>query len=128
VTKDEEDAVKACADLAGRTGAKEFQVGYLHEGVPSEQAGWYAYAAFKGARITVEDKPSPVEACDALSQKLLTGAQCQHCRKLVTLDVAGAFAKDVTLMNGTVWTAAEQASAGLCHWQRVGQRWDRGCK
>ena len=44
----ESDAVIACADLVGRTGAKEFQVGYLHDDVPVEQAGWYAHAQYQG--------------------------------------------------------------------------------
>ena len=30
----DEDAVKACADLVGRTGATEFQIGYLHATCP----------------------------------------------------------------------------------------------
>src|SRR6202035_2515601 len=37
----DEDAVKACADLVGRTGAKSFECGYLRDNVPAEQAGWY---------------------------------------------------------------------------------------
>jgi hypothetical protein len=121
------DAVKACADLAGRTGAKSFECGYVHENVPPEQAGWYAVAMFKGTRIAAEDKTSPAEACDALAARLLSGAQCQHCRKLVTLNPAGAVAHDVTLLSGVKWTAAEQAKAGLCHWTRNSARWERGC-
>ena len=123
-----DDAVVACADLVGRTGARSFECGYLHEGVPVAEAGWYASAMFKGARIAVEDKASPAEACDALAARLLSGAQCQHCKKLVTLNPAGAVARDVTLVDGRRWTAAEQAKAGLCRWRRDGGRWERGCK
>jgi hypothetical protein len=123
----DEDAVKACADLVGRTGATSFEVGFLHEGVPVAEAGWYATAVFKGAKITAEDKASGGEACDALAARLLSGGQCQHCKKLVTLNPAGAMAHDVTLIDGRKWTAAEQAKAGLCYWRRDGGRWERGC-
>lgn len=122
------DAVKACADLVARTGAKSFECGYLHDNVPADRAGWYATAVFKGAKITAQDKASPAEACHQLATRLLSGAQCQHCRKLVTLSPAGAMAMDVTLMDGRPWTAAEQASAGgLCYWRLEGERWERGC-
>jgi hypothetical protein len=124
----DQEAVQACADLAGRTGAKSFECGYVHDGVPPAEAGWYASAKFKGARVVAEDKSSPAEACDELAVRLLSGAQCQHCRKLVTLSAAGTMAHDVTLMNGRTWTAQEQAAAGLCHWRRAGDRWKRGCE
>jgi hypothetical protein len=122
-----EDAVKACADLVGRTGAKSFECGYLHENVPVAEAGWYATAVFKGAKITAEDKASPAEACHELAVRLLSGGQCQHCKKLITLNPFGAMTRDVTLTDGRRWTADEQAQAGLCHWRREGARWVRGC-
>lgn len=123
----DDDAVKACADLVARTGARSFECGYLRDGVPAGQAGWYATAVFRGAKVTAEDKGSPAEACDKLAARLLTGGQCQHCRRLVTLSLSGAMAHDVTLADGRTWTAAEQAAAGLCHWRRAGARWERGC-
>jgi hypothetical protein len=122
------DAVKACADLVGRTGATSFACGYVHENVPAEQAGWYAVAIFEGAKIIVDEMTSPAGACDALASRLLSGAQCQHCKKLVTMNPAGTMARDVILSTGEKWTAAEQAKAGLCHWTRTGARWERGCK
>jgi hypothetical protein len=122
------DAVKACADLVSRTGAKSFECGYLHDNVPVVQAGWYATAVFKGAKITAEDKESPAEACRQLATRLLSGAQCQHCKHLVTLNPVGATARDATLMDGRTWTAQEQAGAGgLCYWRLEGARWERGC-
>lgn len=120
-------AVKACADLVGRTGATSFECGYLNDDVPADQAGWYATAVFKGARITAEDQASPAAACAMLAARLLSGGQCQHCHKLITLSPLGAVAHDVTLLNGKTWTAAEQAAAGLCYWQLNGDRWERGC-
>ena len=123
----ESDAVIACADLAGRTGAKEFQVGYLHDDVPVEQAGWYAHAQYQGARISAGDRASPDEACDALARKLLTGAQCQHCKGLVALGDDGAAAYPGLMANGKRWTEAEIRAAGGCRWRRMGDRWVRGC-
>jgi hypothetical protein len=125
----DEDAVKACADLVGRTGARSFEVGYLHEDVPAEQAGWYATAMFRGAKIITEDKTSAAEACDALAARLLSGAQCQHCKGLVALSDDGAFAyREAVLVTGERWDAEQAAAAPQCRWRRDGARWERGCK
>lgn len=125
----DDDALRAAVELVGRTGATSFEIGYLHEDVPVEEAAWYAHAQYKGARITVENKASPVEAAEGLARRLLAGAQCQHCRKLVTLSDAGAMARDTVLTNGTRWTAEQQAAAGgLCRWRRMGSTWKRGCE
>ena len=124
----DEDAVKACADLVGRTGAKSFECGYVHEGVPVAEAGWYATAVFKGAKVIVEDKASPAEACDALAARLLSGAQCQHCKGLVALSAGGAFAfRKATLVTGERWDAEDATKAPQCRWTRTGARWERGC-
>lgn len=124
----DEDAVTACADLVARTGARSFECGYLHDDVPSELAGWYATAVFKGAKVTVEDKASPAEACDALAERLLTGAQCQHCEGLVALGADGAFAfRKATLVTGERWDGEDAAKAPQCRWTRTGARWERGC-
>jgi hypothetical protein len=125
----DDDAVKACADLVGRTGAKSFEFGYVHEGVPVAEAGWWATAIYKGAKRTAEDKASPAEACDALAGLLLTGAQCQHCKGLVALTDAGAFAYNrAVLATGERWDAEDAAKAPQCRWTRTGGRWERGCK
>lgn len=124
----DEDAVKACADLVGRTGARSFDVGYLHEGAPVAEAGWYATAVYKGAKIIEQDKASPAEACDALAARLLSGAQCQHCKGLVALSAGGAFAfRKATLATGKRWDAEDAAKAPQCRWARTGARWERGC-
>ena len=124
----DEDAVKACADLVSRTGARSFEVGYLHEDVPVAEAGWHATAVFKGAKLTAEDKASAAEACDALAARLLAGAQCQHCKGLVALSDDGAFAfRKAVLVTGERWDAADAAKAPQCRWTRAGARWERGC-
>lgn len=123
------DAVKACADLVGRTGAKSFECGYLNGNVPVAEAGWWAAAIFKGAKITVEDKASPAEACDALAARLLAGGQCQHCKGLVALTGGGAFAyREAVLATGQRWDAEDAARAPQCRWARTAGRWERGCK
>jgi hypothetical protein len=124
----DEDAVAACADLVGRTGAKQLQIGHVHEGVPVEQAGWFAHAQYRGARITVESHIGPAEAADALSRRLLTGAQCFHCKGLVALSDGGAMAYNATLVDGREWTVEQARAAGQCRWRRLGARWVRGCE
>lgn len=99
-----DDVVIACADLVGRAGASEFKIGYLHDDVPPEEAGWYAHAQYRGARITVDDHRSPTGAALALAERLLRGATCR-CRR------------PVTLSDGTEG----------CRWRLVGQRWQPGC-
>lgn len=122
------DAVMACADLVSRTGATGFECGYVHDNVPAEQAGWYATAVYRGAKITAEDKASPAEACDALAERLLTGAQCQHCKGLVALSDEGAFAyHSGVLATGQRWDAEDAAKTRQCRWTRSGGRWERGC-
>lgn len=124
----DEDAITALADLAGRTGARQLQIGYLHDDVPVQEAGWYAHAQYKGARITVDDQPGPVEAADALARRLLDGAKCMTCGGLVTLSDEGAMAYNTPLVDGSPWTVEQAAAAGLCRWRRVGPRWERGCQ
>lgn len=125
----DEDELIACVDLIGRTGARGFEVGYLHDDVPIAEAGWYAHAQYRGARITAEDHPSPVAAAKALASRILTGAKCKGCGKLVALADDGAFAYfRSTLLDGTRWNAADAAAAGQCRWERVGKRWEMGCR
>lgn len=119
--------VLACADLVGRAGARQFEIGYLHDDVPVEEAGWYCHAMYRGARLQVENQPGPAAAASALAQKLLTGAKCR-CGRLVALRRGEAFAFFTTrLADGTQWTAGEAASAGQCLWRLVGDRWEPSC-
>lgn len=127
LTAMDDDAIVACADLVGRTGATAFQIGYLHDDVPVEQAGWFAHAQFRGARISVEDHRGPVEAAEALCRRLLTGAKCR-CGRLVALSDEGAIAFDGHLADGSRWTTEQAAAAGQCRWRRMGPRWVRGCE
>jgi len=123
----DDDALVACADLVGRTGAKHFQIGYLHDDVSAEDAGWYAHAQYKGARITEENHRGPVEAAEALARRLLTSARCR-CGKLAALSDAGAMVYGgAHLVDGSTWNAEDARRAGQCRWTRVGSRWEMGC-
>lgn len=100
------DAIIACTDLVGRSGAKDLELGYVHDDVPVDEAGWYATATYRGAKIIVDDQRSQDAACDALARRILDGGHCAHCGQLVTLndDLPG------------------------CRWRRMGARWERGCE
>jgi hypothetical protein len=125
-TADQEILI-ACVDLVGRSGARDMEIGYLHDNVPQAEAGWWAHAQYRGARIAVEDQPGPTQAAQALAEKILTGAKCA-CGRLVALHPDGAVAFDeTTLADGTRWTIEQAAAAGQCRWRRVGSRWEMGC-
>jgi hypothetical protein len=98
----DEDAVIACVDLAARTGAAQFEIGFASDDAPHQ---WYASARYRGARIMVKDQPGPVEAADAMARRLLDGARCTHCKRTVVLSGTGL----------------------VCRWRRMGDRWERGC-
>jgi hypothetical protein len=98
------DAVIACADLVGRAGARGFEIGYLHDDVPVEDAAWYAMATYQGTRLMADEHRSPTAAAMALAERILGGAACR-CGQPVALsdDAAG------------------------CRWQLMGQKWQPGC-
>jgi hypothetical protein len=105
----DDDVTMAAADLVGRTGATELQVGYLHDDVPVTEAAWFAHAQYKGARVTVEDQPGPAEALDGLARRLLDGGRCVRCGRPIGLD-------------------DEDGRPGLCQWRRSGPRWAGACE
>lgn len=98
------DAVVACADLVGRAGAVGFEIGYAHEDVPVEEAGWYAQAIYQGARLMVDEHRSPTAAAMALAERILTGGTCR-C------------GQPVALTDGVPG----------CRWQLMGKQWQPGC-
>ncbi|OIN79982.1 hypothetical protein [Mycobacterium malmoense] len=103
----DQDAFNAALDLIGRTGAKQFEIGYLNENVPVEQADWYAHAQYHGTRVIAEHHRGPVEAAEALARRLLDGGLCTHCGLRIALaDFPGK----------------------RCRWTRQGDKWARGCQ
>ena len=124
---DDEDRLIAAADLVGRTGARGFEIGYLHDDVPAAEAGWYAQAQYQGSRIIAENYTNPIEAAEALAVRLLTGAKCR-CGRLVALSDDGALAfRKPVMSDGSVFTAEQARAAGLCRWRRKGARWSAAC-
>lgn len=121
-------AIIAAADLVGRSGARNLEIGYLDDDVPAEQARWYAHAQYRGARITAEDHTSPAAAAEALAQQVLEGGRCTHCGGLVAMSRGGAIAHPGAMADGSVWTEQEIRAAGQCLWTREGRRWMRGCR
>ena len=122
----DEDALFAAVDLVGRTGAKEFQVGYLNDDPPHQ---WYAHARYKGIRITEDDHKGPIEAAEALARRLLSGGKCTKCSGLIALSDSGALIyESATLTDGTKWTAKDAKATAQCRWTRLGRRWEAGCQ
>jgi hypothetical protein len=118
------DQVVACADLVGRAGARQFEIGFLDDEPPHR---WYAHAMYRGTRIQVENYDEPAAAARALAEKLLTGAKCR-CGSLVALRADGAVAfTKVHMADGTAWTAEQAAAAGQCRWLLTGDRWEPSC-
>lgn len=99
-----DDAVIACADLVGRAGASGFEIGYVRDDVPVEEAGWYAVAFYRGACIQTDEHQSPTLAAMALSERLLSDATCR-CGQPVTMS---------------------ERKPG-CRWRLAGQAWEPGC-
>jgi hypothetical protein len=99
----DQDAVDACADLVGRTGAVNFEIG-----ARSDQPGarWYAQARYKGAPPIEVEADDPAGAADAMSRRILRGGKCAHCHRTVVL-------------GGN--------AIGYCRWTRVGPKWLAGC-
>jgi hypothetical protein len=125
----DQDALDAAVDLIGRTGAKGFEIGYLHDDVPAAKADWYAQAQYQGARIISENHPGPVEAAEGLARKVLTGAKCTHCHGLIALSDTGAtFYPGNHLPDGSVFTEKEARSRKQCRYRRVGPKWVRSCQ
>lgn len=99
------DAVLACADLVGRAGAKDFQIGFLNEEATTmAEAGWYATAKWRGTRFDSGPQQSPELAAMALATRVLKDADCR-CGQTVTL-------------------ADDEPG---CRWQLVGREWKPGC-
>lgn len=124
-----QDAIYASIDVIRRMGATMIEIGYLNEDAPtSEQADWYAQAIFRGTKIFSEHHTSPTQAVDSLARRLLDGAICQQCGRVVSLDRSGYIATDTIYIDGTTMTSSEQARIGMCLWTREGLTWTRQCE
>jgi hypothetical protein len=97
----------AAIDLLGRTGAKNFRVGYTRE-EDGEPVVWYAVCEYKRpAGTAVWHKPSaeaaaamdPLNAVLRLCEILIDGGRCNHCGQNTIFDpdmpVEGVVSKEV---------------------------------
>lgn len=109
----DEDALLAAVELVGRSGATDFEVGYLDDNVPADEARWWAKAQYRGARLQVENHRGPAEAAEALARRVLQGGQCTHCGGRIHLGGA---------------PRALRRHGRVCAWKREGRRWERGCR
>jgi hypothetical protein len=111
------DAILACAELCHRSGATQFEVGYLDDDVPTDQARWWAKAQYRGDRLHVDEQPSPAHACQALATRILGGGHCTTCGVTVTTttELAAADAQGL------------QPASQRCVWARHGPHWIAGC-
>lgn len=104
----DEDAMLAAVDLVHRSGASNFEFGYLEEDVPIDQARWWAKAQYRGAVLSVDEHRDPVAAAEALARRVLRGAKCVGCNRTVSL-------------SGIVHNGR------TCRWTREGRHWMAGC-
>jgi hypothetical protein len=117
------EAIVAAAEIVGRAGGKQFEVGYLYddetpppgwpEGKPvtAADASWYATARWNGALLKGEGD-HPAEACERLAARILHGGQCVACGNRINL-----------IPGEGRWPESE----GNCNWYREGKHWLRGC-
>lgn len=115
------EAIVACAEVVGRSGGRQFEVGYLYdedepppdwppgEPVTAADAGWYATARYKGTLLKGEGA-DPAEACERLAARVLHGGQCVECGGRINLR-----------------PGAGRWKGKNCRWRREGEHWVRGC-
>lgn len=112
----------AIADLVARSGARQFEVGYLRDPSDPEYIiagpGWYCSAFYRGARLTAGDMPGPEQAADGLAHRILNGGRCTHCGSMTTT-------ADLAAVIYERWGRARKAR---CIWWRDGETWRRGCE
>lgn len=119
------DAVIAVAGLCQRSGTTTFEIGHVADDddmTDITEMGWWCTATFRGAKLTVEDQPTPQHAADGLAHKILDGGWCVHCEKVTTT---------AQTEHGTYVPCKRVRrlkSKQLCRWRRVGNTWTRGCE
>jgi hypothetical protein len=104
-TNDDADALAACVDLIGRSGATEFGVGCMRPEMPFHKQGWWAHAMYDGSRRTVEEQKGPLQAAQALARAVVEGGTCRRCGNMITIALA----------------------VGKCQWRREGRKYVPGC-
>jgi hypothetical protein len=118
------ECVLAVIDLGMRSGARNFEVGYLNEvdEVPHLVWGpqWWAKVQYRGARLTCEKQDTPALACDGLAHMILDGGTCMHCQLRTTTAQ--------TDMGMFLHGRPPEPGEPVCRWYREGDAWKRGCE
>lgn len=121
-----DDVLVALGLVCERVGALGMEIAYLHDGVPMEEAGWYASAHLRGTRIIAENMVGPIEAAEELIFQILQGGQCFGCRKVAVVD----FTRKVPTQHfgdRTHDPAWEPSRADVCELTRDGKVFMREC-
>lgn len=129
LTSDEQAEITALADLAAKTGARDLQIGYVRDDVPCQDAGWFAYTSYQGGRIMIDEQAGPVQAARGLAVRLLSGARCTGCGKLVKPDgvPAVAYIRPV-MVDGSDFPHEKAMADGTCRYFRQGPAWLSACR
>lgn len=104
--------VLALTHLADRAGARDLEVGYLHDDVPIEEAAWWARVGYQGAHLTSENHASPGDAALGLATKIIEGSLCRCRRRASTILAEGA---------------SDGQGGEICRWTLIEDRWTPGC-
>lgn len=123
------DRASAAAEIVARAGAGHVRIGF--DGPDSHHpSDFWAEADVAGRTLSSRHHRNAADAVEGLAFRLMTGAKCRPCGRLIQFDGSGAaFAHFRTNMaDGTTWTAAEAVDAGQCVWHREADHWIRGCE
>jgi hypothetical protein len=111
------DAVFAAVEVCRRSGATDFEVGYLDDTVDARDARWWARANYGGDRLLVEEQPGADIAATGLARRVLDGGRCGCGLTIVTRDTVIDRARNDNLRPAT----------DRCLWERHGRHWIPGC-
>lgn len=122
----DDDALVAAVEIIGRAGAKGLEINCLDPEASISKARWWAATYYSGTRVQVEGHVGPLEALEALVERLLHGAKCMGCGKLTAItDAPVPIGK--TYMDASEVDEKEARRLGVCMWERQGKHWVRGC-
>jgi hypothetical protein len=120
------DANIAAQNLISRTGALNVEIAYYGDDDELSGAYWAASVRYQGTRIGVEAQPGPVQALEALVARLMHGAVCMGCSKLIAINDEPV-PVPASLVDGYVYDRTRAEKLGICHWTRQGRRWVPEC-
>lgn len=117
------DALVACCRALAHAGAKATEFRFDH-------GRFVASATLTGRRIIVDDCPDDIAGgADELTIRVIHAARCTSCGKVVVAQDHRPLPLSVLTASGQreERTGIDRERAGLCWWDRKGQRWMREC-